>query len=337
MKLLRILGAVIAVVFAVIIVLGLIAPGDFFVQRSTEINAPKQLVFEQMVKFRNWQNWSPWNEKDAGMKMIYSGIDGTVGSGYTWEGDPETIGSGEITNLSVKEDEEITYHMHFKTPLENEANGFLRVTEENDVTTATWGFSGEINFPWNILLLGGGMNAMMDADFNRGLQLLKDYVEADAEKVLSYNIEEVKFPKTHYAAIRDTVPFAGLQSFYAQAYTDIFAAMKKRRARPAGYRSSITYKWDEARGEAILAAAVPTDRVIIDGRVETVTVDMQSAYKTSFAGAWENIYPYRALDLYFKRNNLAPVAMVVDEHLNTPDQVKDPGQLRTNVYFFSGK
>ena len=86
MKILRYLLILVVILVVAVLAIGLIEPNDVTVVRSTTINAPKDVVFEQIVKFKNWTNWSPWYKKDPTMKMTYLGTDGEPGSSYTWEG-----------------------------------------------------------------------------------------------------------------------------------------------------------------------------------------------------------------------------------------------------------
>ena len=129
MKILKIIGIIILLLVILIVVLGLIAPKKYEVERSVLINAPKQIVFKHVVKFKNWNAWSPWAEKDSTMTIAVEGKDGEQGSVYTWIGDPKITGEGEITNTGVKENEEMTYHLHFIKPWESYSDGYTRVAE----------------------------------------------------------------------------------------------------------------------------------------------------------------------------------------------------------------
>ena len=48
----------------VLVVLGLIAPSDYHIERTTVINAPKELVFPHVRYWTKWRAWSPWAERD---------------------------------------------------------------------------------------------------------------------------------------------------------------------------------------------------------------------------------------------------------------------------------
>ena len=134
MKVLKIIGIILLVVVVLIIVLGLVAPKKYDVERTAVIDAPKVVVFEQVKYWRNWQKWSPWAERDSTMEVTIQGKDGTEGAVYRWQGASDITGKGEMINIGVKDMEEVTYHLHFIKPLESESDGYVRVSDVDDST-----------------------------------------------------------------------------------------------------------------------------------------------------------------------------------------------------------
>lgn len=57
---------------------------DYAVERSIVIDAPADVVWQQVNYFENWQHWSPWYAKDSTMEWMLSGTDGEIESGYSW-------------------------------------------------------------------------------------------------------------------------------------------------------------------------------------------------------------------------------------------------------------
>ena len=86
MKFLKILLGLLIALILLVAILGIIAPNNYEVSRDVVINAPKNLVFDQLRTFKNNAEWSPWREMDPEMKTEITGVDGTVGSVYKWEG-----------------------------------------------------------------------------------------------------------------------------------------------------------------------------------------------------------------------------------------------------------
>ena len=84
---------VIAIVL-IVIVLAIIAPKSYDVNRSIVINKPLPEVFSYLKLLKNQDNWSPWAEKDPNMKKTFKGTDGEVGFVSSWIGNKE-VGEGE--------------------------------------------------------------------------------------------------------------------------------------------------------------------------------------------------------------------------------------------------
>ena len=179
MKVLKIAGIVLLGIIAIVVLLGLVAPAEYHAERSILIDAPKELVYTHVRYWRNWQAWSPWAEQDSSMTVTISGVDGEIGSVYHWQGDPDITGLGEMTNTGFTPDTEVLYDLYFMEPMESSSTGYVRLRDAGEnKTEVAWGFSGEMAFPWNVMLLFYSMDDMMQKDFDRGLSLLKAKTEA---------------------------------------------------------------------------------------------------------------------------------------------------------------
>jgi effector-binding domain-containing protein len=336
MKFLKILGIILLILIVVFVVLALIAPKKYTVERSMVIDAPRQLVFNHVRYWRNWQAWSPWAELDPAMKVTVEGKDGEVGSVYHWQGDPKLSGKGEMTNTALKDNSEITYHLHFIEPWESESDGYVRATDTEGGTQVTWAMYGESPIPWNVLMLFSSMDKMVGKEFEKGLGKLKALSEKEARAVLSYQIQRVKFPARRYAAIRAEVAFSDMSGFFGKSYQDIEAAIRKKFARKVGAPAGLYYTWDEQNMKSDLAAGIPVNRPVGLGNVKTIGLPASTAYLVDYYGSYEgSIYAYEALDLYFSKNGLKMKPPVVEEYITNPQAEPDTSKWLTKIYFFA--
>ena len=69
------------------------ADDTYTVTRSATIDAPPERVYEQIVDFHNWTNWSPWEDLDPELKRTYSGSESGKGAAYAWTGNRK-VGQG---------------------------------------------------------------------------------------------------------------------------------------------------------------------------------------------------------------------------------------------------
>lgn len=179
-KFLKVLLVIVLILVAGFLIIGLVEPKDVTLQRSMLIKAPKEKVYEQMTHFSQWHNWSPWAEKDSTIKITLGGTEGQPGATYHWVGDKDKTGEGTMTITSVTP-ADMTYDMEFLKPWKQKAKGFVHVSDTtNGMVNATWGFTAHYPYPWNGFLLFVNMDKMLGGDFDRGLELLKKHVEAEA-------------------------------------------------------------------------------------------------------------------------------------------------------------
>ncbi len=178
MKIVRIIGLMLIGLLVVILILGLFGAKSYHVERSVIIQAPKNVVFHHVKYWRNWQAWSPWAEMDSTITVTIAGTDGEVGSKFQWKG--RRAGSGEMITTSIKEDDEIAFHLRFIKPWESTSNGYLRLSELGDKTKLTWAFYGQSPFPWNFITLFISMDSMIGGDFERGLEKLKSIIQSQS-------------------------------------------------------------------------------------------------------------------------------------------------------------
>ncbi len=335
MKVLKIIGILILILIVLIIIVGLIAPKDYSVERTLVINAPKEIVFDHVKYWRNWQAWSPWVERDSLLQSTVEGKDGELGSKYKWIGNPKITGEGELTNTGVKELEEIAYQMHFIKPWESFSEGYVRIVDENGATKVAWGLYGKNPFPWNVIMLFMSMDKMVGNDFSRGLEMLQNICEQEAETITSYDIQEMDFAGMTFAAIRQTVSFADIKTFYEQSFATIATVLGTKKINIAGAPVGLYFSWDEQAAMTDMAAAFPVKKAVTDGDVQTITIPAGTAYALDYYGPYEeSMIAYKALDYYFKNNQLEFGVPIMEEYLTDPATEPDNAKRLTRIYYF---
>ncbi|MEP6262515.1 MAG: SRPBCC family protein [Gillisia sp.] len=169
---------IVLVIIAIPLVVALFLPKDYSVEREIVINKPKQEVFEYVKYLKNQDNYSKWATMDPNMKKTYNGTDGTVGFVSAWESENDDVGSGEQEIIKIEEGERIDFELRFKEPFESTSPAFMTtesVTENQ--TKVTWGFSGHMNYPMNIMMLFMDFEKMIGDDLESGLSNLKSEME----------------------------------------------------------------------------------------------------------------------------------------------------------------
>ncbi len=167
---------ILAAIVLLVVILALIAPKTYDVNRSIVVNKPVSQVFDFLKYLKNQDQWSPWEKKDPNMKKDFEGTDGEVGATSKWEGNKE-VGMGEQEIKRIVENEVIESELRFFKPWKSQSDAYLKVDGEGDGTKVTWGFSGKNKFPTSIMMLFMNMDKAVGKDFEEGLADLKEVLE----------------------------------------------------------------------------------------------------------------------------------------------------------------
>lgn len=167
-----ILGLIVIVVL--IAIAGLFMKKDYAIEREIVINQPKDSIFKFVKFVKNQDQFSVWNKLDPNMKRNYSGTDGTVGFIYAWESQNENVGTGEQEIKKIAEGERIDFELRFKVPMESKGNAYIATEAIAPTQTKVkWGFTGDMPYPWNVMMPFMGMDEMIGKDLQSGLENLK--------------------------------------------------------------------------------------------------------------------------------------------------------------------
>ena len=269
------------------------------------------------------------------MVVTVSGVDGEVGSVYSWIGDPDITGKGEMVNTSVKENQEITYRLHFIEPFESESNGYLRLLSDSKQVKALWGFSGINKFPMNIMMLFMDMDEMVGGDFDRGLELLKKISESEAKEILKYKVHKMVLPAKKYAIVRGEININEMKHFFSQSYGKIMKAVKRKNFRVKGSPCGLYFTWDEKNQKSVMAAAIPVNKNIKSGDVVTMDINPGIVYYVEYYGHYDqSANAHYALDLYLQQHKLTYKPPVIEEYITDPSNEPDSTKWLTKIYYY---
>lgn len=97
MKVLKILGAIAAVLVVAVVAAGLMLEGPYTVERSNTVKAPPDQVMAYVGDLRNWNEWTVWTrEAYPEMKVEYPGATSGEGAIQKWN-DGSMDGQLEVT------------------------------------------------------------------------------------------------------------------------------------------------------------------------------------------------------------------------------------------------
>ena len=168
-------AALLVIAIAIILVYATTKPDSFRVQRTASIKAPAEKIYVLVNDLPAHRQWSPWEQKDPGMKRTYTGPSSGKGAKYEWEGNKE-IGKGrmEIVDSSPAR---ITYDMHFLEPFEARNVAEITMAQAGDATDVTWAIYGPMPYISKVITIFCDFDAMIGKEFETGLANLKSLSE----------------------------------------------------------------------------------------------------------------------------------------------------------------
>jgi uncharacterized protein YndB with AHSA1/START domain len=167
--------ALIGVFVAGVLAIAATKPDSFEVRRSVTINAPPQAVFALINDYRQWTAWSPWENKDPGMKRSYSGPQSGKGAIYAWDGNGD-VGKGRMT-ITESAPQRVALDLDFEKPWEGHNKVVFALESKGLTTDVTWSMSGPSPFITKVIQVFCNMDAMIGAEFEKGLAAMKAAAE----------------------------------------------------------------------------------------------------------------------------------------------------------------
>ncbi len=342
MKLLRTLGILFLLLLLILGVLTFIAPTKLQVERSTVINAPARAIFPAIKSLKEQQSWSEWNRAYDDISSKIVGEDGTVGAESIWKSAQAGNGSQKIRNIIPNK--------RVDTRLEFEGRGgadaAITLAPEGDGTKITWTFDGdETSRPYNIPLLFSDFG--IGSSYDKSLGHLKEMVESkqlayekkreeQEERQESFQVKEVEFPTRTVAAFRKKMRMADAYGFVQAELPLLQLQFDKREIESAGSPMRLVYNWDEEKGNADLAVAIPTNGVAdFGGDYTSIQLPSKRALLMEYRGDHATIKTaHNLMRLQMQNKGLKHVPPIVEDYITDPEQEPNPANWLTRVYFF---
>jgi len=328
MKALKIILYIVLGLGALWMLLGLFAKKDYPIERSEEINAPREVVFEQVHLFGNFKNWSPWHVYDPGMKTEIIGTDGEPGAKYNWTGN-DKVGTGYQLIKAVapgRVDFEINWGWGPFPAY------FMLEEMPAGKTKLTWHMDMHVAFPWNAFSMLTDVNAFVGKDFENGLSNLKKVCEQIAHpKYRGYEVAESEIPAKFYLAIRETIDTAAVSAYYAEHLPRLMTMVIDKKLTMAGAPSGLFWTWAK---EADMAAAIPVAEKVKLDSAQTYQIGGRALTIEYFGPYNKTGEAHLALDDYMLEKKLQSIPPVIEEYVTDPTSEPDTMKWLTKVIYF---
>jgi uncharacterized protein YndB with AHSA1/START domain len=164
----------------IILIVAAFAPKQIEYSDSVQINASPETVWQFTSSLEGLDKWSPWHAKDPEMKQEWTGKSGEPGSKQCWDSQNDQVGAGCQEIKTVEENKHLETILTFTRPRPSEGAATVDLVAKDGGTEVTWGMTGPMPYPTNIMTLMMDMEKMMGPYWTAGLNKLKELAEEAA-------------------------------------------------------------------------------------------------------------------------------------------------------------
>jgi len=327
MKFLKILLWIIGILAVIYLILCLAGPKKFEASATTTINAPAEIVFEEVADFAKHPAWSPWHQMDPNIKNTVTGTPGTVGHKDEWIS--EKMGNGSQEIVEIVPNQSMKAALRF-VDFDNEPSWVnFNLKPNGEATDITWAMDGG-DYPFFMR----GMSFMMNMQkvFDEGLANLKKIAEAKPVTPKStVAIEWIDLPAQWYVGKRfPKINEKQVDSaLFGKTYGELGAAIGGM-DKMTGMPFSIGHAYDYNTGDMDLEIAVPVAAEMkVPAGLTCVQIPAGKAAKHVYHGPYEESgkawQPF--MDELMKTHK--PRWSGYEVYANDPTTVKSPSEIET--------
>ncbi len=335
MRIIRIIFTFILIIVGLYLVASFFIPSNYKVERTLTLNAPTDIVFEQIASFKNWEKWSSGKNNDPEMKTLFGPNSGKVGSYWLWRGDK--AGEGRMTCTAIEDQKKISFHLNLSKPYESESDGYIMLEPNGNETSVI--LVSEGTNPFHLRVLNLMMDKWIGPDFEKSLELLKTLAEKESEifqkEYFGYRIKETRYDGNKIGYVKKTVAFDEMDEFFTKNYAKIEEEAKNCGFSIEGKPMGLYYRWDYTNAVATVAAAIP---VMGDSTLgedySLMQLQPQKALLLNYYGGYKSSSnAYKALDNYVRNKKLRQAKPVIEEYVIGPKEQRDSAKWYTKIWY----
>lgn len=217
------------------------------IEKSITIAASAEKVRCIISDFNHWEYWSPWLILEPGVKVKVS----ANGKKQEWDG--SRIGAGEMTILAEK-DTEINYDLTFLKPWKSKATVDFLIKPEGENTILTWTMDGSL--PFFMFWMKNMMERMVGMDYDRGLLMLKDYIENGSVDVKLEFLGESNYSGCQYVGIKNECTIDNIGDVMAADWEKLWDFAKKNSDKVTEECFSVYHKFDFNKNRVVYTTGI---------------------------------------------------------------------------------
>ena len=335
MKIAKYIIFLLLIVFIGISIYVAVQPNSYEVSRTRTINAPAEVIYDNIIDFKNWEAWSAWAERDPDLKITLPEQTKGVGGYYSWE---DKDGIGTMKTTSTEPYSSIEQEMQFDDFEPSDVNWIFELNEEGG-TKVTWIMKGDkIPFMFKAYsAMSGGFDKMIGPDFERGLEKLDSVVTASMSKY-EITIDGIKeYGGGFYLYKTINANNSNISQIMGQQYGSLMAYMGTNNIAMNGMPMTVYHEMNNEAGTVIMSNGIPVREKIEvseDSDILCGYMPKMKVLKGTLLGNYTNLgAAWSALMQHLSINNLVQSDDKPFEiYSNDPGNFPNPADWKTELY-----
>jgi effector-binding domain-containing protein len=312
-----------------------VQPNAFEVKRERIINAPSAVIYNNVIDFKNWKDWSAWLEADPTMEITYGEQTKGVGGYQSWI---DKKGTGNMKTLATTPNVSIEHEMQFDDYEPSKINWSFEPTS-NGKTKVTWKMNND-KAPFifkGIAAFSGGFDNMIGPDFERGLEKL-DSIVVESTKKFNITIEGIKeYGGGFYLYKTTNANNANISVKMAQQYGVLMSYIGQNNIQMAGMPLTVYNEMNNETGTIIMSNGIPvTEKIDLPANsdISCGYIPKTKVLKTVLLGNYTNLPQAWAETMMHLAKNVLETSDIKPFEIYTTDprQVPNPADWRTEIY-----
>lgn len=286
-------------------------------------------VFSVISDFNHWSAWSPW-------LIIEKNVNVNVSDDckfYEWEGD--LIGAGNMKITTEEINKSIDIDLTFLKPWKSKAKVRLELYKVEEKTEVRWIMDSKM--PFFMFFMTKMMSTYIRMDFERGLNLLKDYIEeGKVNSKLEFPGNQV-YDGCKYIGIRTRCGVYQTGERMSSDFNRLMSFFDDKKDAISSDLLTVYHVWNPVKNIVEYTCCVPVNRDIqnipegfVKGEIPKTSVHVvehTGAYH-HLGNAWSAQVSRERAKRFKKKKRSEPFEV----YFNTPKEVT-PSELKTNICF----
>ncbi len=304
---------------------------NIHVTRSIEIKQSASKIFEILSDFNQWRIWSPWliTEPEATSKVAPDG------QSHSWEG--KRVGEGSMTITSTQPPLRIDYDLVFLKPWKSQATVCFQIEECGEESKVSW--SMDTSLPIFMFWMKKMMQAWIGMDYERGLLMLKDYVETGSVESHLEFVGETQFDGFEYIGLKNTCSMDDIDTCMTHDFEQLAQYLKAHPACEPSVGFSIYHNYDMVKRKVEYTSGFAVNKVealshldegFIKGQLPASRI-YQLAHKGPYrflGNAWSTMVGLQRAKVFKPVKSRHPFELYMNDPGTTPEN-----ELQTQVCF----